>query len=895
MLNPWEVVNTFLLVATLAFTALLYRYAQQRQEAIRGGVYLTWYLLLSLSVQAGLIVSRVLAFPAFQVPIRIILIGLTVVMPAIWYRFTLFYTSRVIEMQRRQWVLLLALPLLGGLVLMGLFVVLRVGPALGLDITSLQHILTLAGQAQDDPTQPRAIRLWAGGLALAAAGLALYQFFLVIAAARLLLAERRRVARLQARSFLALALLGSLPWFFGLSLFWTLQIDPALRLLPLAWLGVSVYAWWIFSRYDALVAMPVVMDTLLTSLSDALLVMDTRLTLLEANPAALRLLETIGYRPPRFQPVVLGELFAARERVRQRLERVPQETEKRANLPALKLDDLIGQPCPTLLQSWPDAVALLGKLPGPESMLGWKPDPQVGPIFQRAELPAPSAWYDVRLSPLFNGDQLAGWLLLATDITRRRQAELAAEEARAAAEAANRAKSLFLANMSHELRTPLNAILGFAELLAHDPLLTPEQREQVDIIARSGEHLLDLINDVLDFSKIEAGRMSLVEDPFDLHQLLRDLEDMFRLRANVKGLTLLFERDPNLVRYAVADAGKLRQILINLLSNAVKFTQQGGVTLRARSAPSAGPDRVTLLIEVEDTGPGIAPDELPAVFEPFIQTHVGRRTEGTGLGMPISRQLARLMGGDLTVTSTVGVGTCFRLELPLRVTGAEAVVPAQVSRRVIGLKPGQPLYRILVVDDVASTRSLLLKLLQPLGFAVHTAEDGAQALELWQSWQPHLIFMDMRMPVMDGREATRRIRQSPGGDQVKIVALTASAFEEERAEIMAAGCDDFVRKPFREAHIWDVLERHLGVAFEVAAAETPSAPPEGAEPRLTSAQLAHLPPAWRKAFHQAALSADAEALQALLVELRHEDQALRRSLQRLLDDFRFDTLAELSA
>ncbi len=890
-----DMLNSLFLGVTFGFTLLLYRYARERAEAIRGGEYLTHYLLFSLLAQGGMLALRILAFPAFQFVVRVPLIAVTLLMPVLWYRFVLFYTGHVSDMQRRQWRLLLATPVLAIVGAGSIYLLLALGPRLGIPIGGLQTVLDLARQAQDDPTQSDVIRLWAGVLAFLMVSVALYQIFLLASSARLLMIQRRRVARLHQRPFLALTLLGLVPWLFGLTRFWSLVPDPNPIALPALWLAVSAYAWWVFSRYDALVAMPVVMDTLLTSLSDALFVLDTRFTLLEANPLALRLMETLGYRPPRLQPVVLGELFSARERARHRLERATPEGMARDERGSLKMRDLIGQPGSRLFKVWPEVLDLLQTLPGPESMAGWTPTPEQGPIFQRAELPAASAWYDVRLSPLFNGEQLAGWLMLTTDITRRRQAELAAEEARAAAEAANRAKSMFLANMSHELRTPLNAILGFTELLTHDPTLTPEQREQIDIIARSGEHLLDLINDVLDLSKIEAGRMTVVEEPFDLQQLLRDLEDMFRLRATAKGLTLLFELDASLERYVQADAGKLRQILINLLSNAVKFTQQGGVTLRARGAPRDDAERWLLTVEVEDTGPGIASDELPAVFEPFVQTRTGQRNQGTGLGMPISRQFARLMGGELSVTSTVGVGTCFRLTIPLRAVAAEAVQPTRAARRVVGLKAGQPQYRILVVDDVASTRTLLLKLLQPLGFDVRTAEDGQAAIEVWQAWHPHLIFMDMRMPVLDGREATRRIRALPGGDAVKIVALTASAFEEERAEIMAAGCDDFVRKPFREAVIWDTLERQLGVAFEEAAPEEAAVLAGSEAQALTPAALAHLPAAWRQALHQAALRADADVVQGLLQELRDEDLPLRHRLQALLDDFRFDVLADLSA
>ena len=410
----------------------------------------------------------------------------------------------------------------------------------------------------------------------------------------------------------------------------------------------------------------------------------------------------------------------------------------------------------------------------------------------------------------------------------------AAEEARRAAEVANEAKSAFLANMSHELRTPLNAILGFSQIMQRDPALPTGQRENLNIINRSGEHLLILINDILEMSKIEAGRITLSENNFDLYRLLADLESMFRLRTRDKSLQLCFERSLDVPQYIRTDEGKLRQVLINLLSNAVKFTEKGAITLRVNadrdrdreslSALSISP--LYLLFEVEDTGPGIAPEEQDSIFDVFVQAESGRKAQegGTGLGLPISRQFVQLMGGELTVESPPsipptggevrggiphwegrkgfppsggevkgGQGSIFRFDIQISQVAATDVQPTQPARRVIGLEPNQPVYRLLVVDDSVDNRKLLVELLEPLGFEIREANNGQESIEVWERWQPDLIWMDMRMPVMDGYEAIRQIKAAPGGQSTIIVALTASAFEKERARVLSTGCDDFVR------------------------------------------------------------------------------------------------------
>ncbi|NJN67865.1 MAG: PAS domain S-box protein [Chloroflexaceae bacterium] len=344
------------------------------------------------------------------------------------------------------------------------------------------------------------------------------------------------------------------------------------------------------------------------------------------------------------------------------------------------------------------------------------------------------------------------------DVTDYKLAEEALREARDAAEAANRAKSAFLAHMSHELRTPMNAILGFAQLLSHFSHLSPEQRDYLNIIHRSGEHLLMLINDILDMSKIEAGRMSFNENSFDLHRLLTDLEDMFLVRATQKDLHLLVERSPALPRYVRTDDVKLRQVLINLLSNGIKFTSSGQVVLKVEAeaeaeaeagsdepelnhAPSFPPNTpCSLHFSVSDTGPGIPPEELDDLFEPFVQSRSKQKKhEGTGLGLPISRRFVQLMGGALTVESEVGHGSCFSFTLPVTVAETSEREGRQTLPPVVALQPGQPCYRLLVVDDEWNNRLLLVNLLKPLGFDLREASNGKEAIEVWEAWSPHLI------------------------------------------------------------------------------------------------------------------------------------------------------------
>ncbi|NJL84548.1 MAG: response regulator [Chloroflexaceae bacterium] len=477
----------------------------------------------------------------------------------------------------------------------------------------------------------------------------------------------------------------------------------------------------------------------------------------------------------------------------------------------------------------------------------------------------------------------------------RHQAEVGLRQAKEIADAANRAKSEFLASMSHELRTPLNAILGFSQVMNRDAGLSGDQQQYLNIINRSGEHLLSLINDILEMSKIEAGRTTFNPNSFDLHRLLDSLEDMLRLRAETKDLQLLFERDPGVPQYIRTDEGKLRQVLINLLGNAIKFTETGGVTLRVRSES----EPLRLYFEIEDTGPGIASEEIDKLFEAFGQTETGRRSQqGTGLGLPISRKFVQLMDGDISVRSVVGQGSIFAFDIALEPAQASEVKTAQIPRKVLSLAPGQPRYRILAVDDRLESRLLLVRLLTSLGFEVQEASNGEEAIQVWESWQPHLIWMDMRMPVMDGYEATQRIKATMKGQATVIIALTASAFEEERTLILSAGCDDFIRKPFREEVLLDKIAEHLGVIYlydesRESVADTGQTAPETAVGDVRTC-LSRMPAHWFNQLQQAAAECSDDLILELVEEITPAEPSLASHLRDLANNFRFDQILSLT-
>jgi PAS domain S-box-containing protein len=498
-------------------------------------------------------------------------------------------------------------------------------------------------------------------------------------------------------------------------------------------------------------------------------------------------------------------------------------------------------------------------------------------------------WESVAIAPV-PGDEgeITHFVAIKVDISARKQVEEELRVAKEAAESANRAKSSFLANMSHEIRTPMNAILGFSQLMRRDPQLTPTQQQHLDTITRSGEHLLALINDILEMSKIEAGRVTFNPSTFDLHALIDDMAMMFRVRTDAKRLRLAVERDADVPRYVVSDENKLRQVLINLIGNAVKFTDHGGVTVHVHAlSRDAG---LGLRIEVADTGPGIPEPELAKLFRPFVQTSVGAHKEGgTGLGLVISREFARLLGGDITITSRVGEGSVFTVAISVEPGAADTVTTRGETRRVLGMQPGQPTLCILVADDREENRVLLCEMLHAVGFETRQAVNGEEAVEVYETWEPDLVLMDLRMPVMDGYEAIRELR-SRHGDTVPIIAVTASTLSVSREEILRCGADDMLSKPFREAELFEKLHAHLDVAY-VYEEETPAA--EAAPAEEAALSLVACPAELAALLREAALDADRDRLLELVDRLEADDPAAAQGLRALAQRFDYDGILQL--
>ncbi len=498
--------------------------------------------------------------------------------------------------------------------------------------------------------------------------------------------------------------------------------------------------------------------------------------------------------------------------------------------------------------------------------------------------------------PIQENSETFAYLYIFEDITERKQVVQKLAQATEAAESANRAKSEFLANMSHELRSPLNAILGFTHILQNDEP-SPVQKENLDIIRGSSEHLLALINDILDISKIEAGKVVLSPSEFDLYQLVDELPQMFSTAVAEKGLVLKVVRSPDVPRVIYSDRLKLRQILINLLSNAVKFTATGSVILTvdlAQSATAEAQADTAITFAVVDTGAGISLDNQQCLCEAFVQTNSAlTEAQGTGLGLTISSEYIQLLGGQLAVDSAPGKGSNFSFSIAVRPVNSsleQQIEPSATKGRVIGLAPGQPQYKILVADDVDLNRKLLVHLLSTVGFEVHEARDGKEAIAHWQSWQPHLIWMDIRMPVMSGEEAASRIRKQDKDNCTRIIALTANAFEEDRLAALASGCDDFVSKPIKPSEIFDKMAQHLSLTYQyenlAQPGEVPSAP-------LTASLLAQTTPEWRYELTQAILDLDDDQILSLASQLSPDQQPLAAALKKQAESLAYKQLLQM--
>ncbi|RWX45476.1 Signal transduction histidine kinase [Candidatus Electrothrix aarhusensis] len=481
---------------------------------------------------------------------------------------------------------------------------------------------------------------------------------------------------------------------------------------------------------------------------------------------------------------------------------------------------------------------------------------------------------------------------LQQEIAERKRAEEKAT-------AASKAKSDFLSNMSHEFRTPLNVILGFVQILERDQTISGESQKEISIIRRNAQHILVLINEVLDLAKIESGQTSLEQTSFYLDNFLESLKETFHQQVVDKGLFFTIIKDENLLRSIKTDEGKLRQILINLVGNAFKFTRTGGISLRVRSEPETGNIQM-LYCEVEDTGIGIDPEHQKKIFSPFVQSSASvDQSVGTGLGLSITRQFIKLMGGDIEVTSTPGIGSTFRFKVAVEKSEHAAIKRSSRSPRVTGLAPGQKTFRLLIVEDVVENRVILIKLLNGIGFKVQEASNGAQGVEICQAWQPDLVWMDIRMPVMDGYEATKEIRKTTAGKDVIIIALTAQTFGNEREKALSAGCNDFISKPYIEEKLFAIMKKHLGVQFIYQDEDKEDKDKENNDAgeqtagALDPKNIGELPEDIRSALLEATVQLDQERFFTILEKLPSRHGKTATALRVLVENYQFEEVENI--
>lgn len=459
-----------------------------------------------------------------------------------------------------------------------------------------------------------------------------------------------------------------------------------------------------------------------------------------------------------------------------------------------------------------------------------------------------------------------------------------AETARLEAEKATNVSSQFLANMSHELRTPLNVIISLSQIITRDPNLSSQQRERLNIIQQSGDHLLQLINDVLEISKFKAGHIHLNPEAFDLHNMLLEIEQMFRVRAEQKNLALILNRDRDLPHYIKADERRLRQVLMNLIGNAIKFTEEGAVKVYTRMVGSQ-----QLAFTVQDTGHGIPLEEIDNIFDVFHQAKNGQQLgEGTGLGLAISRQLVQAMQGNISVESVLGSGATFTFDIEVEIV--QSISSPQIELDVIGVLPGYSNHKILIADDRWETQIMLMELLQPLGFQINKATNGKDAIDLYKTWQPDLIFLDLWMPKKNGLEVAREIQGSANGKIPKIIIITAQTLNKDQQLEIENLCDGFIQKPFRNNEIHKILKKHLNVQFQYAKPHQTMQNHTALETILGRHSLDNLPSEWRAKLHHIAMTAKSEELLAHISQIETDYPQIAQALRLLVKRFRFDVI-----
>ena len=454
-------------------------------------------------------------------------------------------------------------------------------------------------------------------------------------------------------------------------------------------------------------------------------------------------------------------------------------------------------------------------------------------------------------------------------------------------ERANKSKSIFLANMSHELRTPLNAILGFSQLMSDDNSTTSKQKDNLSIINKSGTHLLSLINDILDMSKIEAGRMELKETSINFYTTLNDIADMMKLKAESKKLRFTLDIHSDLVNFIKADEKKLRQVIINILGNSIKYTDEGGVSLRVKSEKMDSENKYLISFEIEDSGRGMSKEELKNVFDPFVQVSSSKTgEEGTGLGLAITHRFLGLMDAKVDVTSEPGKGTIFSFSIPIVEADSSEIHSKIEHKKVLAIKDAKKSYKILIVEDQEENRILLNNLLSNVGFDVYEAHDGKEGIDKYKEIKPDFIWMDMRMPVMDGYESTSTIRKIDIA--VPIIALTASAFEDQRLSIIKAGCNELVHKPYRHDEIFDTLKKYLDLDYIYEEVTV-----DNKKTLLNAEMISKLPVELLNSLKTDLINLEPDKIIQQITIIKNTDPVIAKAMIDLAENYEYDVLLKL--
>ncbi|MFD1293601.1 PAS domain S-box protein [Lutibacter holmesii] len=487
-------------------------------------------------------------------------------------------------------------------------------------------------------------------------------------------------------------------------------------------------------------------------------------------------------------------------------------------------------------------------------------------------------WFVASKLPFYDeNNNVIGIIGTSEDITKRRENEIQLKKATESAIAANLSKSVFLSNMSHEIRTPMNAILGYSQLLQDDDNLTKNQQGNLEIINKSGAHLLDLINDILDMSKIEAGRITLKPNDFSLAEMLNEVEQLFNFKASQNNIDLTFKTLNNIPRIILGDESKIKQVIINLVGNALKFTKKGFVHINVEKCKDN-----FIKISVKDSGKGIALEEQEAIFRPFEQAQIGGETSGgTGLGLAISKKFSHLMGGDITIESELGKGANFVFTFGYEDSEETVLTDNLENKKIKSLSSETLGLKVAIVDDRFENRDILYQKLNPLGFDLRMAENGKEAVELYKEWKPDLILMDVVMPVMSGVDATREIFKIAGDHDVKIFIISASALESEQKEVMEIGATIFIKKPVIFNELLTEMSDKGGVKFIYE---------DIIEKEIVDGKSTEIIGNTKEQFIEAALEGDFVLLQELLIELENDTGKSFKYLENCIEEFEFEEL-----